>query len=303
MIEATEATLAVDSRCTLGESPIWCERRGALFWTDIEAARLWMHVPASGATRHWRLPDRLGSLALCSSNRLLLGLAKGLYLADVDADTDGALPLQCLAEVERGRADTRINDGRADRHGGFVFGTKSEREDQAPIGAFYRFSARHGLRRLALPPAAIPNSICFGLDGLTLYFCDSVRPRILCCDYAPETASVSRPRLFAELDDADASPDGSIVDAEGYLWNAQWGAARIVRYHPDGRVDRVIALPVKHPTCCTIGGAGYDTLYVSSARQDLTVGELARMPASGGIHRIPLQGVLGLPESRVEVGR
>lgn len=296
-------SLAVDSRCALGESVIWCERRAALFWTDIDASHLWMHRPYGRLTRHWVLPDRLGSLALCQTGQLLLGLAKGLYLADPDAaqEEGTALSLEKLADVEAGNAETRINDGRSDRNGNFVFGTKSERSDNAPIGAFYQYSGQHGLRRLALPAAAIPNSICFDADGRRMYYCDSVEPRILYCEYDARAAEVSGSRVFAEVDAAGASPDGSIIDADGHLWNAQWGAGRIVRYRRDGDVDRVIPLPVKNPSCCTIGGAAYDRLYISSARVDNSAEELARTPGAGGIWQVPLPRALGLPESRIEL--
>lgn len=297
------ANLAVDSRCALGESIVWCETRAALFWADIDAAQLWMHLPGSDSTRHWPLPERPGSLALCQDGELLLGLAKGLYLADIEAaieaTTPKPLPLRRLQDVEPGSAETRINDGRSDRHGNFVFGTKSERADQAPIGSFYQYSAVHGLRRLALPGVSIPNSICFGLDGGTLYYCDSLQPSILCCDYDAGAAMVSNIRVFAELDHADASPDGSIIDAEGHLWNAQWGASRIVRYRPDGNIDRVVDVPVTQPSCCAIGGAGFDQLYITSARVELDAATLARTPASGGVFQVSLPRALGLAESRV----
>jgi len=294
-------SLVVDSRCALGESVLWCARRAALFWTDIDASRLWMHRPYRGITQNWPLPDRLGSLALCRTGQLLLGLAKGLYLADPDAAREGTLPLEKLVDVEAGNAETRINDGRSDRNGNFVFGTKSERADNAPIGAFYQFSGRYGLRRLELPAAAIPNSICFNADGRRMYYCDSVDPQILCCEYDPIGATVAGSRVFATVDDPGASPDGSIIDADGYLWNAQWGAGRVVRYRSDGSVDKVILLPVKNPSCCTIGGAAYDRLYVSSARVDNSVREPARTHGAGGIWQISLPRPLGVPESRIEL--
>jgi len=299
------ARLAVDSRCALGESIVWCEKRAALFWADIDAARLWMHLPGSGGTRHWPLPERSGSLALCQDGQLLLGLAKGLYLADIEAAIDATtakpLPLRRLQDVEPGSPETRINDGRSDRHGNFVFGTKSERADQAPIGSFYQYSAVHGLRRLALPGVSIPNSICFGLDAGTLYYCDSLQPRILCCDYDARAAMVSNSRVFAEMDHADASPDGSIIDAEGHLWNAQWGASRVVGYRPDGNIERVVDVPVTQPSCCAIGGAGFDQLYITSARVELDAATLARTPASGGVFQLSLPRAQGLPESRVAI--
>lgn len=299
------AALAVDSRCALGESILWCERRAALFWADIDAAQLWMHLPGTNSTRHWPLPERLGSLALCEDGQLLLGLAKGLYLADIasalEMATPAPLPLRHLHDVEAESLETRINDGRSDRHGNFVFGTKSERADRAPVGSFYQYSIRYGLRRLSLPGVSIPNSICFSADGATLYYCDSLQPRILCCDYDARAAAVSNSRVFVELDHPEASPDGSVIDAEGHLWNAQWGASRVVRYRPDGHVERIVEVPVTQPSCCAIGGDGFDQLYITSARAELDPATLARVPASGGVFQLRLPLALGLPESRVAI--
>ena len=125
------AELAVDSRCALGECILWCQRRGALFWADITGCRLWMYRPDSGEIRHWDVPAPLGCFALCEDDRLLLGLAKALYLADPDRSAGATLEIRHVADVEADLAHTRINDGRADRHGNFVFGTKSERKDAA----------------------------------------------------------------------------------------------------------------------------------------------------------------------------
>jgi sugar lactone lactonase YvrE len=116
-VAGTMATLAVDSRCELGECILWCERRLTLYWTDILSGRLWAHIPDTGATLHWDLPQPLGCFALCSDGQLLLGLAKGLFLTDPQGAPDTALVLRHVADVESERSDTRINDGRSDRHG------------------------------------------------------------------------------------------------------------------------------------------------------------------------------------------
>jgi sugar lactone lactonase YvrE len=300
----TTARLTVDSRCAHGEGVLWCERHQALLWVDIDGSRLWMHVPARGLTRHWALPDRPGSLALAGSGHLLLALAKALHIADLDAALagDGApLPLRHLADVQAHEPRTRSNDGRADRHGNFVFGTMDESARKAPIGAFYQYSAAHGLRPLPLPGAAIPNSICFSPDGRTLYWCDSLQPRILQCDYLPDDAQVGPSQVFAEVDLHGAAADGSCIDAAGFLWNAQWGGARVVRYAPDGRVDRIVPVPVPQPSCCAIGGAGMDTLYMITSPQGLDATARAAAPASGGLFELPLGAALGMPESRVRL--
>lgn len=291
--------LAVDSRCALGEGIVWCERRRVLYWTDILAAELWRHDPASGHTRTWPLPAPLGCLALGDDGRLLLGLAKGLFASDVEAQLSAReLELSRLADVEPGDALTRVNDGRADRDGGFVFGTKSEHADQRPAGRFYQYSAAHGLRPLALPMAAIPNSICFDAAGTRMYFCDSVAPRIMHCRYDAATAAVSDIDTFVELDAPGAEPDGSIVDAEGALWNAQWGASRVVRYLPDGSIDRIVQVPAPQPSCCALRD---DTLYITSARSGLDDDALAAHPLSGGVFAVGVGRPLARGEDRVRL--
>lgn len=292
------AVLAVDSRCTHGEGVLWCEQRQALYWVDISEKRLWRHHPASAQTRYWTLPDRPGCIGLMDDGRVLVALAKAIGIVDPDTIEADALPFEKLADVEADNPLTRSNDGRVDRHGNLVFGTMDEHDSKAARGAFYQFSLKHGFRALPLPGVSIPNSICFSLDGRTMYYCDSVRPQILCCDYDPQTAQTSNRRVFTTLDRDDAEPDGSVIDSEGHLWNAQWRASRVVRYRPDGSVERIVQLPIKHPTCSAFGGAALDRLHVISSRLDHSADELARMPEAGSLFVCDL-AIAGLPENRI----
>ena len=291
------AALAVDSRCTLGEGIIWWAARAALLWTDIQSSRLWFHSTGDGVTRSWALPDRLGSMAVCASGALLLGLAKGLCFADLDASTEDEVQVVQAAAVEPGILTTRINDGRTDRAGNFVFGTMNEDEGQAPIGSFYQYSAALGLRRLDLGGVHIANSICFSLDGRTMYFCDSKRRRIMQCAYDAASASVANVREFVAFAPQQGTPDGSIIDSDDCLWNAEWGAARVRRYTLDGRVDRSIALPARNPTCVVFGGNDLDDLFITSARQEMTPEELSHTPDAGSVYRAAHVGFRGVPDT------
>ena len=289
------AALFVDCRCFLGEGIVWWPPRRALLWTDIEGARLWMHD--AGGSRSWKLPARLGSFAPNQSDGLLLALEHGLFRAEFDTSAPDGLRLARLADVEPDLPGTRANDGRTDRSGNFVFGTMNQAEGHAPIGSFYQWSTRSGLRRLDLPRVGIANSICFSPDGGTMYFCDSPRATIMACGYDADSATVSDVREFATLGPAEGQPDGSIVDADGYLWNAAWGAAVVRRYRPDGTVEREIPLPAKNPTCVAFGGPELNELYITTARQDMTPSELERVPEAGGIYRAVIDGGRGLPDA------
>jgi L-arabinonolactonase len=283
MTQTSSASLFVDCRCTLGEGILWWPDRQSLLWTDIERSTLWMHDVRNSVTRHWSVPDRLGSFAICESGRLLLGLAKSLVFADLGKSASD-LRIEPIMPIEP-NLPTRVNDGRTDRAGNFVFGTMKEPHD-APAGSFYQYSSRHGLRRLALGGVAIPNSICFSPDGRTMYFCDSPQARIRQCDYDAESAHVGNVREFVRLKENTGSPDGSIVDSDGCVWNAVWGAGLVRRYDSNGGLLAEIPVPAKNLTCVAFGGEALDQLYVTSSRQELTDEELHAAPASGSVYRV-----------------
>lgn len=285
--------LAVDGKHMLGECVLWCERTGRVLWTDIPAATLWTHVPATGETRSWAMPERVGSFALTADDdRLLLGLASGLAFFQFSTGK-----VERICDVEPELAGTRINDGRCDRQGRFVFGMFNQDSDpREPVGSFYRLNRDLTLERLPLGNVAIANSICFSPDGASMYYCDSQAKVIRRCDYGD---AIGEQRVFADLSGEKGEPDGSTVDADGYLWNASWGAGRLVRYAPDGSVERVLMLKAPQPTCVAFGGPELDTVYATSARQWLSDDEVAAAPASGGVFRFATD-VRGLPEQRFQ---
>ncbi|MTW11137.1 gluconolaconase [Pseudoduganella eburnea] len=279
--------LIIDAQNVLGECALWCDRKQCLWWTDILGRALWRFTPSTGETKAWDMPERLASFALThNDDRLLLGLESRLAwfnLVDKEVLT--------IAEVEADVPEVRLNDGRCDRQGRFVFGTMNEAIGRAPIGKFFRLGHDLKLEQLPLKPVAIANSICFSPDGGIMYFCDSLSGAIRCCDYGEE---ISGEREFAILPPGCGEPDGSLVDADGFLWNAEWGAGRVVRYRPDGSIERAIAVPVSQPTCPVFGGPMLDELFVTSALVDL----MAREPYAGGVFSMRVTDAVGLPESR-----
>jgi L-arabinonolactonase len=291
-VKRGRATCAVPAGNELGEGLVWDARTRALYWTDIRAARLWCWTPETGATRTWALPEPLACFALCEDDRwLLLGLASRLAFFD---RVDGRVVPICA--IEPG-LPTRVNDGACDREGRFVFGTKHEPADGGapqPVGAFYRLDADLSLHRLDLGDIAIANGTAFSPDGRTLYFCDSPTRTLRHCDYTRAGDAINV-REFARLDTATGEPDGSTVDAKGFVWNAQWDAGRVVRYAPDGTLDTVIEVPVRRPTRPALGGADLRTLYVTSAGTADTPD--FRTDQDGHVFAVPVD-VPGLPEPR-----
>lgn len=287
------ATRAVAAANALGEGIVWDARDQSLYWTDITAATLWRHCPATDETRTWKLSEPLACLALCAdANWLLLGLAK--RLAFFHLATGNITPI-CDVEPE---LPTRINDGACDREGRFVFGTKHEPAGGGPpsaLGSFYRLDADLSLHRLALGDIAIANGTAFSPDGRTLYYCDSPTRVIRRCDYT--TGGEARhPRDWVDLSGLAGEPDGSTVDAEGGLWNAQWDAGRVVRFDTHGHETDVITCPIARPTRPALGGADLDTLFITSAQSDNIAGAHADTQ-DGHLFAVTVK-VPGLPEPR-----
>ena len=287
-----QASLWVDAQNTLGEGVTWCPRSQSLYWTDIHASVLWRYRPADGSTRRWPMPDRLASFALCEDEGwLLLGLAGGLAFFHEESGE-----LRHIAEVETG-LPTRLNDGACDRQGRFVFGTLHEPaagEARRAAGGFYRLNHDLTLEQLPLGPVAISNSIAFSPDGATMYYCDSWRRTVHRCSYGDHVADA---RMHIDLSQQQGEPDGSAVDSEGGLWNAEWGSGRVVRYTPDGKADLVIRVPVSQPTRVAFGGERLNMLYITSARDGLSAEVLANEPHAGGLFAIEVP-FTGIPEPR-----
>lgn len=276
-----------ETRDILGEGPVWCAETATLYWVDIRAPAVHSLRPEEDERRSWRMPDLVGSLALRRGGGLLVALRGGLSLFDpaTRAFTEIAAP-------ERDREGHRFNDGKCDSRGRFWVGTMHDAAP-SPVGSLYCLEP-DGTCTARLAGIAIPNSLAWSPDGRVMYFADTAADTIFAFDFDPGTGRLGRRRVFARTGDGPGSPDGSTVDAEGFLWNAEYGGSRLVRYAPDGRIDRVVALPVSRPTCCAFGGADLRTLFVTTASEGLAPEELDREPWAGRLLALDV-GVRGLP--------
>jgi sugar lactone lactonase YvrE len=275
-----------DTRDCLGEGPVWCPREAALYWVDIRAPAV--RRLKDGALTRWPMPEPVGSLALREGGGILVALKSALSFFDPET---GAITK--AAEAPGHHAGLRFNDGKCDRQGRFWVGTMRAGDTPAD-GFLYRLDDR-GCTKM-LDGIAIPNSLCWSPDGRTMYFSDSPKRLIWAFPYDPATGALGERRVFARLP-APMVADGGTVDAEGYLWSANYGGWRVTRFAPDGSVDRVIPLPAGQITSCAFGGPDLRTLYIVSAWQNLSDAARARQPAAGALFALDV-GVRGLPEPR-----
>lgn len=286
----TDIACVVQSGDSLGESVIWCPRTRKVWWLDILKPCLQSFDPASGAHQVYPLPGpNCGCAALRASGGFVLAMDNGLHGFDPETGR-----LDFLFHPEPEPPTNRYNDGRCDRRSRFWLGTM-DCDIRGPTGNLYRLGADRSSRKF-LDGISVPNSTAFSPDDRTMYFADTPRHTIWAFDFDIAAGTISNQRVFADLAARKGLPDGSCVDAEGFLWNAEFAGKRLTRYAPDGRVERTVELPVTSPTCCCFGGDNLDTLYVTSSTHEHTAGQKAAEPWSGGLLAFNA-GVRGLPEA------
>jgi sugar lactone lactonase YvrE len=273
-----------EARNRLGEGPCWDPATQRLYWFDIKRLRLFWLSHETGATGSWDLPMRASAAAVRAGGGLILATEQGLFDFDIAAD---ALTLRHPIAMEPG---FRTNDCKNDLAGRFWWSTMDDDGGRRP-GKVFRYDPDGRLDE-QVAAIAIANTVSVSPDGATFYLADSAEQTLYAYDL-DEAGRLGGRRVFAHTRGQDGSPDGSAVDAEGFVWNAQWGAWRIVRYAPDGRIDRIVPMPVEQPSSCAFGGPDLTVLYITSALDGLSEEALAKQPLAGGLFRYEA-GVKGL---------
>ena len=266
----------------LGEGVIWDAIGSAVWWTDIDGQVLYKYHPSDGSIVQWATPERLGSFArIADSDYLICAFESGFaYFDPLTSD------LQWLHKIDSNNGNIRLNDGRADRQGRFWAGSMVEDKQQRGVeaeraGALYCLDRR--LKCVSkLAGLTISNGLCWSPDNTYLYHTDTPSRRINRYDFERSSGAISNQMTLLQTE-SGCFPDGSTIDAQGYLWNAQWGGSQVVRYSPNGSVDFVLPLPVSQPTCVAFGGAQLNLLFITSARQGLSAAALESEPDAGNV--------------------
>ena len=149
------------------------------------------------------------------------------------------------------------------------------------------------------------NGPCWSPDDRTFYVADTFVDEFWAYDYDIDTGTLSNKRVFADTRGGVGVPDGSTVDAEGCLWNAELISGDLVRYDPEGNVERKIGMPVRNITSVMFGGDRLDEIYVTSmarvkhpAVHDRFRKDVRPQFGAGSLFRIAGLGIRGLPEPR-----
>jgi sugar lactone lactonase YvrE len=278
----------VSVQSCLGEGPIWHPTEQVLYWLDIVNGQLHRYDPTDHVHKVHELGVVTGSMGLRASGGFVLATRSGFafwdresgkltYIDNPDADENG---------------DVRFNDGKTDPQGRFWAGKMSNQS----TNSLFRLDPDRSIHRME-SGIGVSNGLGWSPDHRTFYFTDSPAHEIYAYDFDPDTGDISNRRIFASIPNRpeEGVPDGLAIDVEGCIWSARWGGWKIVRYAPDGSIEREIPMPVEFPTSCAFGGANLDELYITSAWVEIKEGMRGGQPMAGDIFRFKTP-VRGFPE-------
>lgn len=280
----------IERKDSLGEGPLWDVEEQRLYWIDSYGPAVHRCDARGGEIADWSVPEEIGSLALRQNGGAVVALRSGFHFLDLASGE-----VTRINETQPGELRPRLNDGKVDRQGRFVAGSMDFQE-QDGVGKLFRLDPDLSLHTLDTD-IICSNGPCWSPDGQTLYFADTGRKVIYAYDYDIDSGNVRSRHVFTTFDKLRGLPDGATVDEEGYVWSVEVYSGRLIRFDPNGVVDRIVGLPVKSTTSMTFGGADLDIAYVTSMARPMN-GEYHKEREAGCLFAVHGLGVRGLPEPR-----
>ncbi len=273
-----EVRCVTDVRALLGESPVWSDAEKTVYWIDILGKHLHRTDPSKHETTTWDLPSHPGMIAFRESGGLVIALQDGLYGFE-----PASARLERLVALEADMPENRANDGKVDSAGRLWLGTMNLRDGSEPTGGLYRIDA-DGTAAKINDGYRIPNGLAWSPDGQVMYHTDTRSGVVDKYAFDKASGSISNRENFFTFDrQNEGGVDGASTDRDGGYWAAFYGGSKIRRILPSGEVDQEISLPVSQPTMPAFGGADGNTIFITSARQNLDGDSLAKQPLAGAL--------------------
>jgi sugar lactone lactonase YvrE len=280
--------LIANYRCHTGENPLWNPVDRRLYWCDIPQGRIFRYDPARNTHEQYYEGGVVGGFAIETDGSLLLFMARGAVARLANGELTSI-----ISEIQD-ETGSRFNDVLADPLGRVFCGTMAT---ETRPGRLYRLDP-DGKLTMMLEGILCSNGMAFSLDRSKMYYADSFAREIYLFDFDQQAGTLSNRRLFVKTTESDGFPDGMTIDAEGYLWSAQWDGSCLIRYTPEGKEDRRVHFPTLKVSSITFGGDDYSDMYVTTAGGD--------DPATNGEHAGSLfhmnAGVRGVAEFHSRLG-
>jgi len=283
-----KSELVLDEKALIGESPIWDEKTGLLYWVDIPSRCLYVYDPSNGSNRRFNVGQQVGTVVCREKGGLLLALEHGFYFFDTITEK-----LTFINDPEKNLDGNRFNDGKCDPKGRFWAGTMNNKKIIGNAN-LYVLDEKQKVNKV-LDGITISNGIVWSPDNTRMYFIDSITSRVDAFNYDNESGNIWGRRTVVEFCDDALTPDGMTIDEDGMIWVALWGGSSVRRFDPNnGELLETVTVDASQVTACAFGGPSMDELYITTARVDLSPEELLKEPFAGGLFRAKISVVKGL---------
>lgn len=297
--QAIEVRCLVEVDCSLGEGPMWDDRRQWLYWVDITANTIYRCDLAQKSLLSWKTPEYVGFVILKQDGDLIAGFKTGLH--HVHLSDDGMLTAKRIDQLDDPTGRIRFNDGCADPRGR-IWACSMDMQGKEPFGQYFRYDSR--LRRTTVDEGyAVANGPALSPDGRWLYTVETVghadKSKGIYIARIASDGLLDKPRLWVDWSGWSSYPDGLVTDTDGNVWIAEFGGNLLRCFNTDGQVIQEIALPAWNLTKPVFGGERLDVIYVTSARIVADEATLQRYPQTGSVFEVRGTGARGWVPGRV----
>ena len=253
-------SIVSDDKSILGESPIWDEFYQRIYWVDIESKCLHAWSFLDNKKLEWNFDNRISAISLTNNNDELI-CAFDNFFAFYNVNTHHITRLKNQISLP---ANVRFNDGKTDGYGRFWCGTMSESNPSRADGSIYMIDEELEIHKV-FDDIYISNSLTFSTDNKYIYYADTFKKKIYRTNLSKDILNIKASEIFVDNTNLKGFPDGSTLDINGYLWNAEWNGGQVVCYDLNGDIINRIKTPMNRPTCCAFGGPNMNVLFITSA--------------------------------------
>ena len=280
--------VAAETRCQLGEGPVWDVKENRLHFVDIFGKKVYTFNPSTNSFTSFSTELSPGAVIPTNKSSLLLALNDGVYLCD-----EGGNNLEQLLEIEGDIQGNRMNDAKCDALGRLFGGTMGD--GNSPTGSFYLI-ANGGAARIR-ENVTVSNGIAWSPDNKVIYYIDSALQSVLHSTYSLENPADIKFKTFVDFPSSFGIPDGMCSDVEGGIWVSFFGGAAVRRFSNKGILTHTIEMPVNQITSCAFK-SGTSMLFITTA--SLNIEDKAISPLAGNLFAIDV-GIEGVPVSTFDL--
>ncbi|WNH08812.1 SMP-30/gluconolactonase/LRE family protein [Thalassobellus suaedae] len=282
-----QAELEYKAQAVLGEGAFWNYKTQELYWIDIDSKRFNIYNPETKTNKFLETPSKIGTVVPVNDTIVLAALEDGVYKMNINSGTS-----TLFTGMKEDLFESRLNDGKCDPAGRFWVGSMHNQYETGKANLYSINSDSLLVKKI--DSVTISNGIVWTSDTKTMYYIDTPTSQIRAYDYNNETGDITNARVAVQIPESLGMPDGMSIDEENMLWVGMWNGNAVIRFNPiTGKVDRKVNVPAHNITSCAFGGKNLDTLYITSARTDMTDDELKKYPLSGSVFKV-VPGIKGV---------